>query len=233
MFQLEQKLQEWAARFQQSHLMRGSDIEELQQHLRDSISELTKKGLNEEEAFLVATHRLGEPRRVAGEFGKVNGDFAFGHQLFWMLAGVLFFYICNLAIAAVSELSRIVVALGGGGGYMIGYAPLFTTAVCWIGIFIWLSRLSTGRNAVPVARFLGGWQGKTIVLVFASIVVLCMLLEFGSRAALVQVSPLVEWGRAVWIASIGNSVFALLIPLAFVVAMLAIRRRIRDTAVAL
>jgi hypothetical protein len=45
MFQLEQHLQEWTKRFGPSAVMRNCDIEELTQHVRDSIAALKTKDL--------------------------------------------------------------------------------------------------------------------------------------------------------------------------------------------
>src|SRR4051812_32593541 len=91
MFQLEHELQEWTNHFCQMEAMRSSDIEELEQHVRDSIAVLTTKGLSEEEAFLIATHRVGQSGQVGREFGKVNGGHVWRQRVFWMIAGVLFF----------------------------------------------------------------------------------------------------------------------------------------------
>lgn len=75
MFKLEHELQEWTKRIGEHAAIRNCDVEELQQHLRDSIVELTSKGLSEEEAFLIATRRVGRPDEVGQEFEKVNGNY--------------------------------------------------------------------------------------------------------------------------------------------------------------
>jgi hypothetical protein len=48
---------------------------------------LVRVGLSEEEAYLVAAHRLGAPPELAAEYGKVNGGLRWARRLFWMLAG--------------------------------------------------------------------------------------------------------------------------------------------------
>ncbi len=75
MFELEHELQAWTERFGEHDSIRKGDAEELVQHLRDSITELSSSGLSEEEAFLVATRRIGEPDAVVQEFEKVNNNF--------------------------------------------------------------------------------------------------------------------------------------------------------------
>jgi len=81
MFELEHELQKWTKRFGKHDSMRSCDVEELQQHLRDSIAELTSMGLNEEESFLIATRRVGKPDEVGQEFEKVNGNYTWARRV--------------------------------------------------------------------------------------------------------------------------------------------------------
>ena len=107
MFDLEHELREWAKRFGRLEVMCNTDVEELEQHVRDSIVRLTSKGLTEEEAFLIASRRVGEPIAVGQEFGKVNGGYAWARRVFSMPAGLVVFMIANIvgfcAIAWVLE----------------------------------------------------------------------------------------------------------------------------------
>ncbi len=93
MFELEYELQEWKKCIEQMETTHIHDAEELEQHLRDSISDLKGIGLSEYESFLIATHRVGEPDTIGREFGKVNGGHVWGQRMFWMLSGFLFFEI--------------------------------------------------------------------------------------------------------------------------------------------
>src|SRR3954465_15351986 len=104
MFQLEHEVQEWSNRFRRMGVMCDSDIEELEQHVRDSMAVLTTKGLTEEGALLVATHRVGHSGAVGREFGKVNGRQVWGQRAFWILAAFVFF-VCHVTISAVAGLS--------------------------------------------------------------------------------------------------------------------------------
>ena len=211
-------------------VMRSSDIEELEQHVRDSISELTTKGLIEEEAFLIATHRVGEPGRIGREFGKVNGGHVWGHRVFWMLAGFLFFEVCRMTITAVAGVSQIFAALAGGDGTMMGYASVGITALCWLGLAIWLYR-SANQNDGQIGRVFGQSKEK-VIGIGVLLIVVATLMKFGSQIAVVRMTPLVDMGRAAMISSWANALFAMLIPLAFLFVMLTIRVRMQDTVAA-
>ncbi len=69
MSRLEDLLKNWRNELQRNEALRPLDMDELEQHLRDSIAELRTKGLNDEEAFYVASRRLGEHRALGQEYG--------------------------------------------------------------------------------------------------------------------------------------------------------------------
>jgi len=77
--------------------------------------------------------------------------------------------------------------------------------------------------AVQARRVLAEEIGVVVIVAAAAI------LKFGSTATLATVSSLAAMGQAAMILSIANLAFTVLIPLFFLVAMLAVRRRIRDT----
>ena len=230
MFQLEHELQEWAKRFGRMEVMRSSDIEELEQHMRDSISELMTKGLIEEEAFLIATHRVGEPGRLGREFGKVNGGHVGDRRVFWMIAGYLFFEVCRMTVTAVAGVSEICVALVGGDGTMMGYASVGISAFCWLGLVTWLYR-SANQNDGQIGRVFGQPTEK-VIGIGISIIVVATLLNFFSKTAVARMVPLVDMGQALMISFWANALFAMLIPLAFLFVMLTIRVRMRDAIAA-
>ena len=58
-FDLDQALWQWRAGLQNHGGFCAADLEELEGHLRESISVLHAGGLSAQEAFMVATRRLG------------------------------------------------------------------------------------------------------------------------------------------------------------------------------
>ena len=80
-------IQNWRENFAQSPALRRENLEELESHLRDSIALLQARGLNAEEAFLIAGRRTGAVNRLEPEFCKVNGAAVWTDRVFWMLIG--------------------------------------------------------------------------------------------------------------------------------------------------
>ena len=71
---LETQIAEWRAQLQRRRELHRADAEELEDHLRSKIAELTEVGLYEDEAFLVAVKRMGSLDELSREFTREHSD---------------------------------------------------------------------------------------------------------------------------------------------------------------
>lgn len=69
---LDRRIGEWRNHWLSSGAISDSEMEELEDHLREEIASLSGKELTEEEAFLIAVRRMGNLPSVSREFRKVN-----------------------------------------------------------------------------------------------------------------------------------------------------------------
>jgi len=67
---LEEHIGEWRAYFSGRQAVHTADVEELEDHLRSQVEALSKAGLTQDEAFLVAIKRLGDLDTVSREFAN-------------------------------------------------------------------------------------------------------------------------------------------------------------------
>jgi hypothetical protein len=74
MFDLESQIRKWRQHVQSAGSLDAQQVEELESHLRDSIDELTARGISVEEAFLVSIHRMGDAEELNHEFAKVSTE---------------------------------------------------------------------------------------------------------------------------------------------------------------
>jgi len=74
MFDLESQIRKWRTHVQSTGSLGAQDVEELESHLRDSIDELTGRGVSVEEAFIVSIHRMGDAEALHDEFAKVSTE---------------------------------------------------------------------------------------------------------------------------------------------------------------
>ena len=70
MEQLESQIAQWRSFVGQSPAVDGRDVEELEAHLRDQITDLGEGGLAADEAFLVAVKRMGGLAELSREFAR-------------------------------------------------------------------------------------------------------------------------------------------------------------------
>ncbi len=102
-FDLNHAIQTWREHLSQSPSYRAENLEELESHLRDSVATLAFGGLSEEEAFLIATRRVGASRALEPEFAKVNSQEVWLGRLLWMLVGIQAWHLISLLSSVVSR----------------------------------------------------------------------------------------------------------------------------------
>jgi hypothetical protein len=69
---LDRRIGEWRDYCLSSGNISDSDLEELEDHLREEIASLIEKELSDEEAFLIAVRRMGNLTSLSKEFRKIN-----------------------------------------------------------------------------------------------------------------------------------------------------------------
>jgi len=71
---VEQQITEWRSYVARAPVLDGHDVDELEDHLRHQIAELSSAGLADDEAFLVAVKRMGDLDAVSREFAREHSD---------------------------------------------------------------------------------------------------------------------------------------------------------------
>jgi hypothetical protein len=71
---LEEQIAQWRAYVSRRHTLHGTDVEELEGHLRDQLVALTETGLAGDEAFLVAVKRMGNLDALSREFARAHSE---------------------------------------------------------------------------------------------------------------------------------------------------------------
>lgn len=89
MFDRDQAIAAWRERLSRSGSFFESDLDELEEHVRDHLDALAEVGLEGEKAFDIALERIGEVAALAGEYAKVNRMLAWRTPLSWMGTGAL------------------------------------------------------------------------------------------------------------------------------------------------
>jgi hypothetical protein len=88
-FDLTSAMENWQQELRdQSHLS-AETRRELKTHLCDTVTELQKRGLNDEESFWLARRRVGHPQQLDEEFVKANPAVVWRKRVLWMAAALL------------------------------------------------------------------------------------------------------------------------------------------------
>jgi hypothetical protein len=72
--ELESQIAEWRAYMDRRKELHDTDAEELEDHLRNRITELTDAGLRADEAFLIAVKRMGSLDELSREFAREHSE---------------------------------------------------------------------------------------------------------------------------------------------------------------
>ena len=227
MFDLEEQLRLWKLSFTTTPAMHSADMEELEHHVRDSMSTLASLGLSPEEAFILATHRVGAPVRVAREFAKVNGSRLWYQQAAWMTAGALGYAICGLIISALASFSQVLALLAGGTGVAVGFAAVAITCLGWAVVAALLYRRPSEDSRT--AR-LTDISGGALASVVAVALVVGTLAKFGGQLVLGRLMPVSEFAGAQLISNLAGLMATVLVPLLLLVVVQLLRRQVRETS---
>lgn len=92
-FDLKASVDDYILLIQNQGALTGSDAKELTNHLLDATDELCKGGLSEEEAFIIATKRLGNEETLTQEYAKVNPSLSTNKVWSYLFIGFNLFYI--------------------------------------------------------------------------------------------------------------------------------------------
>ncbi|WP_160049890.1 MULTISPECIES: permease prefix domain 1-containing protein [unclassified Nocardiopsis] len=138
---LEAQIDQWRGFVSRRRAIAASDVEEMEDHLREQIADLEAGGLDHEEAFLVAVKRMGSLDEVSREFAREHS-----HRLWKQLV--------------------LVPEAGDGGGGLARWRDLGTALAFALGAGLALKLLFTFVNgdmalvrnlAFTVLPFLAGW----------------------------------------------------------------------------
>jgi hypothetical protein len=72
--ELESQIDQWRAYVLRRRAISAADVDEMEDHLRERVAELSASGLDDEEAFLVAIKRMGNLDAISREFAREHSD---------------------------------------------------------------------------------------------------------------------------------------------------------------
>lgn len=192
MFDLNEAIVQWRAALKAQPNFRGSDLDELEDHLREEILALKGSGLTEEEIFLVSSRRLGKPEDLNGEFAIADPATRRNFRLRWMVTGALaliFLWLAtdvltNFGAGAMSWIPGPNPSLASPGrlGGLIGVIKLLSVGMGALLIWRWMATDHSSRR-------LRSLSGGAVVAVSILLAFLVLATRMGSKIFLVRDIP--------------------------------------------
>lgn len=197
MSDVEKRIEQWRTGLAGSELLGGSDVSELESHLREEIEHLKTSGLSDEEAFLVARRRLGDTATLEEEFAKVHPHRRLAHHLYWMVMGLLtWFVMWPLAEHLTTVFAYLAYAVGLRGVLLTLFAlAVAMVSFAFVGFLMlrylgshWHSRVMAKRVATPICVGMFAAGANTL---------LCWTVNFTNHHVWRQVIPSIEAWRQI------------------------------------
>lgn len=199
MSDIERQIEQWRASLAGSEMLGNADIRELESHLREEIDHLKALSLSDDEAFLVARHRLGDPGALEGEFAKLRPHRWLVHRLCWAVTGVLLYvaatefadtmFYSSLNLGHMAGLRQTALGVLAGVVEMVGFTGTILLA---LGLYVRHSHRRTDgqvpdSKAAPilaaVALVIGTWASFVVSRVHAFLFVRTVGLQDFAAAA--------------------------------------------------
>jgi hypothetical protein len=225
MFDLNEQISQWRTSLSQSQACRRSDIDELENHLREEIENLMALQLSEQEAFWVAAHRLGDTNALAGEFAKTNKGTVLGNRLCWMAVGILFYSILSYLAGAASKGFLLLGVIMGLRGY---YPAVVSLSVTGLILFITVLLFYKVFRRNITGSILGEWANtlKGKIFIVTSLLVMLVALNFAGALSFVRAARIVgaqEFARMIIPGVVFNLALPILIPVILMILLIRLR----------
>ena len=226
MFELNEEIAKWCAMLAGSGKLNKSDINELEGHLREEIEQLTALKLSEDEAFIVARHRLGGTEALSDEFAKVNRAAIFRMRCFWVGVGLLSYELAKHAGLIVSNVGVLLAALFGVRGYLLSVAEVIAQGI-FFGVVILVLYLIARMKDIQCgwfSRAAGCALGK--VALFGSVFVVIVAMRAGRvfiQMAMVRLLGAREFGELALLQQYKGLVWIVIVPLILLGIIIGLR----------
>lgn len=170
-FNLHYQINKWVEVLRSEPSITESDSEELKSHLLDLIDELKMAGLDDEEAFWVASKRMGNSLEWKADYEEANKPLIQMRKSLFILAGVMAYFLLYYFIKASSKLLFIVLLMQKTDGSMaVDWVKRFITGVHFAVILSVVSIFLLDKKAVSFVENIKLKPKHTLFLLFTSIV---------------------------------------------------------------
>jgi hypothetical protein len=198
MFDIETSIRDWKRSLLAREGLLAEHADELEDHVREELARLRGGVLSDDEAFLIATRRLGGAEAIAQEFDRSHPRATWRRRWTWMLLGYL---ALNVAFRLILTTAMFALAIARAGSPAIGGAAYSVVLLLGLAVVIAFARW-TGRtdqlapHRGPLSRRLGA---KTVIsLAVLATAILVVVPWGGIWANAAAMSSIQASGQSAW-----------------------------------
>jgi len=170
-FNLQEEISNWTQHLQSEPSITESDSEELKSHLLDLIDGLKEAGLDEEEAFWVASKRLGSSFEWEADYRNANKPLIQMRRSLFILAGVLgYFLLYNFIKFTTKLLFVLLLLLKTDGSQAVNWVYRYLTGVHFVFILFLVSIYFLEKKTVSFIENVKMKPKHTLLLLFTTII---------------------------------------------------------------
>ena len=226
MFDLNEQIENWRNNLAQQNTLEKSDIDELESHLREEIENLTALNLSDEEAFMVATHRLGRPDSLSEEFAKVNESVLWRKRLFRASVVVFAWLIASYTGQVVSNTCQILAVLVGFKSYTLNVIDILSQ-VAFYGVVVFALYLicrTKSIGKIPFLKIPNSIRGKIVLFIVVFMIATgAFTLNFLSKAVVAHTLVIEETRQILIFKAYQGLIRQIFLPLVLLLGIILIR----------
>ena len=198
-FDLSKAIEGWREKLASSPAIDSEGADELEQHLRESVTALKGKGLAAHEAFWVARSRLGTHDALDLEYGKIHPEQVWTGRVLWMVVGWFAVSLGSSLLSGLATFTTLGMFKLGIPLTFLGPASLvlhIATVVAWF-LLLWRSGSSRDGRVWWTAR----WLRARPLSAGATALVFTVLSSAGSMSAQVlasKIMPMETYSSLMW-----------------------------------
>ncbi len=146
---VEEKIETWFLNLKNEQAFTESDAYELKDHLLDLMEELKGIGLDEEEAFIIASRRIGNVDEFEAEYRQENMEILQTRRTAIILSGVLLYFFCYHFLGSFSKLIFVILLkLDVSGSQALFWMNKFLITIQFLFIILFTSILLSEKKVL-------------------------------------------------------------------------------------
>ena len=170
-FNIQEKLEDWLKKIKSEPSFTEADSEELKSHLLDSIDQLKDTGLNDEEAFLIASRRIGTTVDWEDGYSQANNQVIQMRRSLLIFAGVLVYFCMYYFIESTSKLLLIILLFADMYDYLaVNWVSRYLMGVHFVFIVLFTCIYFMEKKTISFIENVKLKPKHTLLLLLATIV---------------------------------------------------------------